>query len=114
MKIPLELRLAIRDFRGGIGGYKIFIASVILGVGSIAGVGSLSESILGGIAADGQKILGGDISIRVNHRPLTKIQLNWLSKRAKISRVSSMRSMARHKKKGLSTRLFRRENCGDG
>ena len=103
MKIPLELRLAIRDFRGGIGGYKIFIASVILGVGSIAGVGSLSESILGGIAADGQKILGGDISIRVNHRPVTKIQLNWLSKHAEISRVSSMRSMARHKKRGLST-----------
>ena len=103
MKIPLELRLAIRDFRGEIGGYKIFIASVILGVGSIAGVGSLSESILGGIASDGRKILGGDISIRVNHRPVTKIQLNWLSKHAEISRVSSMRSMARHKKRGLST-----------
>ncbi|MEE2955365.1 MAG: FtsX-like permease family protein [Pseudomonadota bacterium] len=103
MKMPLEIRLAMRDIRGGLGAYKIFIASVILGVASISGIGSLSESILAGIAADGRKILGGDISIRVSHRPVTKIQLKWLRKHAEISRVSSMRSMAREKKGGLFT-----------
>ena len=40
----------------------------MLGVAAIAGVGSVSESILAGIHADGRKLLGGDFDLRLTHR----------------------------------------------
>ncbi|MBZ6379562.1 ABC transporter permease [Pacificimonas flava] len=66
--MTLPWRLALRDLRGGLGGLRLLIACLFLGVGAIAGVGSLSASILTALAAQGQDILGGDVAVEMSQR----------------------------------------------
>ena len=105
MNIAVPLRWAFRDLRGGIKHFKIFLACLVLGVGTIAGIGSISSSIFAGLAAESKSLLGGDIAIRLAHRPATSLQLNWFKQRAKVSRVTSMRSMV-HRKDGKMRTLI--------
>jgi len=51
--LPLPFRLALRDLSGGISSFKIFLACLVLGVAAIAGIGSISSSVVAGLAADG-------------------------------------------------------------
>lgn len=94
MRLPLSLRLARRELRGGIKGFRIFLLCLTLGVGAIAGVGSLSEALVGGLNADAQRLLGGDVSLRLSHRPATAAQLAYLQAEGEISRIVEMRAMA--------------------
>ena len=48
------LRLALREMRGGLRGFYIFLACIALGTAAIAGVNSLSQSISETIASQGQ------------------------------------------------------------
>ena len=57
----LPLRL---EMRGGLSGFRILVACLALGVAAIAGVGSLSEGITGGIERDARRLLGGDVAFR--------------------------------------------------
>ena len=93
--LALALRLAGRELRGGIRGFRIFLACLAVGVAAIAAVGSMSAAIVAGLAADGQRILGGDVALRLSHRDLTPAQRDWLSAHATISRSVFMRTMAR-------------------
>ncbi|MEC9345117.1 MAG: FtsX-like permease family protein [Pseudomonadota bacterium] len=74
----VALRLARRDLRGGLAGFRILLLSLGLGVAAIAGVGSLTASILEGMAANGRVIIGGDIDLRLTHRAATADELDWL------------------------------------
>ena len=47
-----------RELRGGLAGFRVFLACLILGVGGIAAVGSVTTAIENGLAAEGQTILG--------------------------------------------------------
>ena len=58
----LPLRFALRELRGGLRGFYVLIACIGLGVMAIAGVGSFSESLGGGLAREGRTILGGDVA----------------------------------------------------
>jgi putative ABC transport system permease protein len=97
--LPLPFRLALRDLRGGLSSFKIFLACLVLGVAAIAGIGSISSSIVAGLAADGRVLLGGDVALRLAHRPASPEQLKWLKARADVTRVTSMRSMANRQDK---------------
>ena len=46
----LILRLARRELRGGLSGFRIFLASLALGVAAIAAVGTVSSAILSGLS----------------------------------------------------------------
>lgn len=91
----IAFRLARRELRGGIKGFRIFLACLSLGVGAIAAVGSISAAIVGGLAKDGQSILGGDAAVRVIHRDLAPDQREWLGREGRVSRSVYMRAMAR-------------------
>jgi putative ABC transport system permease protein len=98
---PLALRLARREMRGGIGGFRIFLACLALGVGAIAAIGSLKVAVEEGLATDARKILGGDVDIRIIHRDAPPKAQAWLRANAKsVSRVVEMRSMAYRVRKG--------------
>ncbi|MCC7348128.1 MAG: hypothetical protein IT538_12075, partial [Variibacter sp.] len=58
----LPLRLALRELRGGLRGFLVFIACIALGVMTIAAVGSFARSLTEGLAREGRSILGGDIA----------------------------------------------------
>lgn len=92
----LAWRLAWRELRGGVRGFRVFIACLVLGVAAIAGVGSVSESILAGIHADARKLLGGDFDLRLMHREASAEQRAWIDANAsRMSEVTDMRAMAR-------------------
>jgi putative ABC transport system permease protein len=95
MRVPLALRIVLRDLRGGIGGFGIFLACIALGVAAIVGVGSVSRGLSDGLAREGRRILGGDAAFSLIHRELNEAERSWLSARGDLSTVASMRAMAR-------------------
>ena len=50
----LAFRFAVRELRGGLRGFGIFLACIVLGVATIAGVGSVARGLTDGIAREGQ------------------------------------------------------------
>ena len=91
----LAWRFARRELRGGVGGFRVFLACLALGVGAIAAVGSLSEAVLGGLRADAKVLLGGDISIQTVHQPIDDGARDYLAANGALSETSTMRSMVR-------------------
>ncbi|MBL6927902.1 MAG: ABC transporter permease [Rhodospirillales bacterium] len=96
----LAVRLARRELRGGLKsgfrGFRIFIACLALGVAAIAGVGSISESVVAGLRADARTLLGGDVELRLQHRAADAEQLVWLRDHSvRQSSTVRMRAMAR-------------------
>lgn len=90
----LALRLAARDLRGGFRGLWIVLACLALGVGAIAAVGSLREGTERGIAANGTRILGGDIEIDGGSQPLPDPVRDWLHQHgARTADIVTMRTM---------------------
>jgi putative ABC transport system permease protein len=90
----LAVRFARRELRGGVRGLRIVLACLALGVAAIAAVGSLREGIARGLAADGRRILGGDLEVEGGGQPLPDALRDWLRARgAAISDVITMRSM---------------------
>jgi len=93
--LPLALRLARRELRGGLKGFWIFLACLTLGVAAIASVQSVSSGLLDGLASDGRAILGGDIALRQLYTPPTEDQKTALAAAGRVSISAEMRAMAR-------------------
>ena len=89
------LRFALRELRGGLRGFYVFIACIALGVMAIAGVGSFARSLTDGLAREGRVILGGDLSFSLIHREATAAERAFLDRRGKVSAAATMRAMAR-------------------
>jgi len=84
------------EFRGGVRGFRIFLICLFLGVATIAGVGSLSGSLKAGLEADGAELLGGDVDLRLLHRPASPEHRTYLQGSAEgYSEIIKMRAMAR-------------------
>ncbi|MEI2299002.1 ABC transporter permease [Ensifer sp. MJa1] len=91
----LALRLALREMRGGLKGFYIFLACIALGTAAIAGVNSLSQSITATIASQGQELLAGDIRFELNNRVATVDERAYLDSLGQVSVSAGLRSMAR-------------------
>lgn len=91
----LAWRLAKRELRGGLSGFRVFVTCLALGVAAIAAVGWTSSAVVGGLAADARKLLGGDIELRLVHRPADTDALAYLQANAsRVSETIDMRAMA--------------------
>lgn len=93
--LGLAWRMALRELRGGLRGFYVFLACLALGVAAIAGVGSLARSMSDGLAADGQAILGGDASFDLIHRQANAAERDFLARSGDVSEVATLRAMAR-------------------
>ena len=93
--MPLIIRLALRDLRGGLSGFGIFLACIALGVAAISGVGSVSRSLSDGLAAQGRVILGGDASFDLIQREASGEERTFFRSRGRLAEVSVLRAMAR-------------------
>ncbi len=91
----LALRLALREMRGGLRGFYIFLACIALGTAAIAGVNSLSQSITVTIATQGQELLAGDIRFELNNRVATTEERAYLDSLGTVAESAGLRSMAR-------------------
>ena len=75
-------------------GLRIVLACLALGVAAIAAVGSLRAAIERGLAADGRRILGGDLEVEGGAQPLPDALRDWLrASGGRLSDVVLMRSM---------------------
>ncbi|MGX1307657.1 putative ABC transport system permease protein [Amorphus suaedae] len=93
--LATAVRFALREMRGGLAGFYIFIACIAIGVGTIAGVGSLASALTQGIVAEGQTILGGDLDVSLIHRRLEGDERAFLADQGRLSEVADMRAMVR-------------------
>ena len=93
--LPLSLRLVLRDLNGGVQGFRIFIACIVLGVMAIVGVGSIARSLSDGVGRESRRILGGDLSVALMHRELNPQEQGWLQSQAKITKIATLRAMSR-------------------
>jgi len=92
---PVALRLALRELRGGLGGFKIFMACLILGVAAIAAIGSLTRAIQEGMEREGQSILGGDMEINQFQKAAKPELLDWANQQGTLSQSARFRTMGR-------------------
>ena len=93
-RMPLVLRLALRELRGGLKGFGIFLACIALGVAAIAGVSSISRSLTEGLGKEGRKILGADVTFGLFHREASEAERAFFATQGRVSAVATMRAMA--------------------
>ena len=93
--LGLAFRFARRDLRGGVKGLRIVLACLALGVAAITAVGTLRAGVEAGIAADGARILGGEVEVASQQGPLPQAVRDWATARgARLSGLTQMRAMA--------------------
>ena len=78
----LALTYARREMRGGLKGFRIFLACLAMGVAAIAGVGSVSTAIVEGLHQDARVLLGADVDLRLTHIRATQEEYAWLKDNA--------------------------------
>ena len=93
--ISLSLRYALRELRGGLRGFYVFIACIALGVMAIAGVGSVAASLSEGLAREGRTLLGGDVAFVLFQREARPDEIAFLRSRGQLSASATLRAMAR-------------------
>jgi putative ABC transport system permease protein len=91
----LSIRYALRELRGGLRGFYVFIACIALGVLAIAGVGSVAASLSDGLAREGRTLLGGDVSFVLFQREAKPAEVAYLGSRGQVSVAATLRGMAR-------------------
>jgi putative ABC transport system permease protein len=91
----LALRYALRELRGGLRGFYVFIACIALGVMAIAGVGSVAASLGEGLAREGRTLLGGDVAFSLIQREAKPDEVAFLRGRGELSVAATLRAMAR-------------------
>lgn len=98
-------RIARRELRGGLRGFRIFLACLTLGVAAIAGVGSVRVAVESGLASEGAAILGGDAEMRFVMRGATQAERDWMDANAlAVSETFDFRSMAVAESDGAAVR----------
>lgn len=94
MSLRLAGRLARRELRGGLRGFRIFLACLALGVAAIAAVGSVRYAIQAGLAQEGAALLGGDAELEFTYRFADEHERAWMERTAlTVSEVVDFRSM---------------------
>jgi putative ABC transport system permease protein len=95
MSLAVAARLAARELRGGLRGFRVFLGCVILGVAAIAAVGTLRESVRAGLTSQGAELLGGDAEIALTYRFASRTERLWMENTAtRVSEIADFRSMA--------------------
>lgn len=94
MSLRVAARIARRELRGGLRGFRVFLGCLAIGVAAIASVGTVRESIEGGIEREGAVILGGDASVELEYRFADAEERAWLERLGEVSEIVDFRSLA--------------------
>jgi putative ABC transport system permease protein len=86
--------LARRDLRRGGRGLLLLALCLFLGTAALAGIGSLSASILSALDLRGREMLGGDLELTLSQRRATVDELAAFASAGRVSETVSMRTMA--------------------
>lgn len=103
--MSVALAIARRELRGGLRGFRIFLACLALGVAAIAAVGSVRSSIEAGLAREGAVILGGDAEMSFTYRFATEAERDFMDRTATaVSETVDFRSMLTFVRDGTTER----------
>jgi putative ABC transport system permease protein len=92
--MSLAFTIARRELRGGLRGFRVFLACLALGVAAIAAVGTLRTGIQQGLSDQGAIILGGDAEMRFTYRTADADERAYMDGIAtRVSEVYDFRSM---------------------
>jgi putative ABC transport system permease protein len=92
----------LRELRGGLSGFMVFLACIAIGVAAIAGVASISRSLTDGLGREGRRILGGDMTYSLINRSATPSERAVLEAQGPVSVVTTLRAMALAGDKGAA------------
>lgn len=95
MRLGTIVSFARRELRGGLRSFRVFLACLALGVGGVAGVGSVIAAIEGGMAAKGRELLGGDVEIELTYRFAEEKERAAIEGLGELAEVIDARGMAR-------------------
>ena len=94
-RLPLVISLALREFRGGLKGFYVFIACIALGVAVITAVGVLADALRSSFDRQGETLLGGDITVTRPHKRADTAERTWLASQGRVSETGTLRAMGR-------------------
>ncbi|PZQ96592.1 MAG: drug:proton antiporter [Cereibacter sphaeroides] len=95
MSLRIAARIATRELRGGLRGFRIFLACLTLGVAAIAAVGLVRAAIERGLQDQGAVILGGDAAMNFTYRFASAVERSFMNETAtRVSEIVDFRSMA--------------------
>jgi putative ABC transport system permease protein len=92
--VTVAWRLALRDLRQGGRGLLLLALCLSLGTAGLAGIGSLSASIVSALDTQGRTLLGGDVELRVSQRRASVEERAAFDRAGRVSESVSMRAMA--------------------
>lgn len=114
-ELRLAWTLALRELRGGLAGFRVFLACLTLGVAAIAAVGIVRASITAGLQQQGAVILGGDAQMEYTYRFATPAERAWMDGVAsRVAEVAEFRSMAVAGPEGAEERALTQVKAVDG
>ncbi|MGV3550390.1 ABC transporter permease [Rhizobium sp.] len=93
--LPLAWRLALREMRGGLSGFYIFMLCILLGTAAIAGVNSVARSMTSAIDAQGRDILAADIRFGLKNREASTEERAYIESLGQLQLSTNLRSMIR-------------------
>ncbi|MGB1705563.1 MAG: ABC transporter permease [Paracoccaceae bacterium] len=106
-KLKFPILMAIRELRSGVSGFRIFLACLILGVGTISAIGTVKSGIEIAISEKGSELLGGNAEAEFTYRLANTEELKWLETISQnISRIIEFRSMAKFVEGGTNERAL--------
>lgn len=94
MSRALAFRFARRELRGGLRGFRVFLACLALGVAAIAAVGLVRAAIEAGLRDQGAVLLGGDAQMEFTYRFADTEERAYMAGIAdRVSEIVDFRSM---------------------
>lgn len=106
-KLKFPILMAIRELRSGVSGFRIFLACLILGVGTISAIGTVKSGIEIAISEKGSELLGGNAEAEFTYRLANTEELKWLETISQnISGIIEFRSMANFVEGGANERAL--------
>jgi len=89
------MRFAVRELRGSAGGFVFLLVGIAFGTAAIAAIGLLSAAVFDGMREGARASIGGDISLRLFHRPPTPAHVAAFRAAGTVGQTAEMRTVAR-------------------
>lgn len=115
MSFAVAARMARRELRGGLRGFRVFLACLALGVAAIAAVGMVRAAIGAGLHEQGAALLGGDAQMEFTYRFATDDERAFMTEIADgVSEIVDFRSMVVVGNVGAEDRALTQVKAVDG
>ncbi|MCF6304589.1 MAG: FtsX-like permease family protein [Rhodobacteraceae bacterium] len=97
MSLAIASKIAARELKGGLNGFRIFLLCLALGVSAIAAVGTVRSAIQAGLDNESAALLGGDAELQFTYRFANETEQQWIADNtSQASEIVDFRSMVNH------------------